>query len=149
MGEDKLLLCSLRTGEYNWLSDRQSFKKFSNIRWLATLATQMMKDSSELNQIILQWMSRSPTAKLIARQIGTLEGDDLACPPLLSYLRYNVELEQKSLQAMGLDFSTREVEKLRNMCEVRNISQLDRIGSVAGDAQVREDHFPRALNRFI
>jgi hypothetical protein len=149
IGENHLLLCSLGAGEHNWLADKESLEKFSNIHWLATLVIQLMKDASELNQTILQWMSKSPTARLIDRQIGALEGDHLVNPPLLSYLRYNVDLEQASLKEFGLEFSFDEVEALMDMCEVKNISQLDRIGSLAANAQVREEHFPRAFDRVI
>jgi uncharacterized protein len=147
LGEDKLFLCSIGTGSFTRLADKDAIKRFSNLHWLAMLATQLMKDSCELNEIILQWISSSPTARTIDRQIGTLSEDHFGGPPLISYLRYNIELEQSSLDKIGLQYDEREVEKLKNMSDVENISELDRIGCVAAEKQVLEEHFPRIFDR--
>ncbi|MBW2094002.1 MAG: patatin-like phospholipase family protein [Deltaproteobacteria bacterium] len=149
LGENKLFLCSIGTGSYTRLAGKDALKKFSNLHWLAMLATQLMKDSCELNETILQWISMSPTARDIDRQIGSLSEDHFAGKPLVSYLRYNIELEQASLEQIGLRYNARAVEKLKNMSEVKNISELDRIGSVAAEKQVFEEHFPRVFDRSV
>ena len=147
LGEENLLLCSVGTGSFERLASKEALKKFSNLHWLAMLTTQLMNDASELNQTLLQWMSRSPTARHIDRQIETLEGDHLGSRPLISYLRYNVKLEKNTLEALDLQFTDKEVESLKNMSNVRNISQLDHIGAAAAEAEVREEHFPRVFDR--
>ena len=147
MGEDQLLVCSVGTGSFNRPVPREAVKKFTNLHWLAMLVTQLMRDSSELNQIMLQWMSNSPTAKTIDRQVGTLPSDHLASPALISYLRYNIELERKALEKMGFKYSSRQIEKLKSMSEVSNIAELDRIGTEAAKTQVREGHFPQVFDR--
>ena len=149
LGENKLFLCSLGTGSYTRLADKDAIKRFSNLHWLAMLAIQLMKDSCELGEIILQWISSSPTARTIDRQIGNLSEDHFAGSPLISYLRYNVELEQASLEKIGLHYGAKEVEKLKNMSDVKNISELDRIGSAAAEKQILEEHFPRVFDRVI
>jgi len=149
LGENKLFLCSVGTGSYTRLANKDALKKFSNLHWLAMLATQLMKDSCELNETIMQWISRSPTARNIDRQIGSLSEDDFAGKPLVSYLRYNIELEQASLEQVGLRYGAKDVEKLKNMSETKNISELDRIGSVAAEKQVLEEHFPRVFDRSV
>lgn len=148
LGEKKLFLCSIGTGSYTRLANKEAIKKFSNLHWLAMLATQLMKDSCELNETIMQWISSSPTARDIDRQIGSLSEDHFAGKPLVSYLRYNIDLEHASLAEIGLRYSVSEVEKLKDMSEVRNISELDRIGSVAAEKQVFQEHFPRVFDRF-
>ncbi len=147
LGEEQLLLCSLGTGDYDPRADAEAMQGFSNLRWLALLTVQLMHDASELGQTLLQWMSTSPTARRIDQQIGDLGGDQLAARPLLTYLRYDVDLEHESLVAMGLDFATDKVAKLREMSEVANAGDLDRIGDVAAAHQVRENHFPTAFDR--
>ena len=147
LGEERLLLCSVGTGGFNRLATSETLKKFSNLHWLAILITQLMQDASELNQTLLQWMSCSPTAKFIDRQIKTLGSDHLSYSPLLSYLRYNVELEKSGLEEIGVQFTAKEVDSLKQMSNFRNISRLDRIGSVAAAIQVREEHFPRVFDR--
>ncbi len=146
LGEENLLLCSVGTGDYSSLVDNKTVKNFTNLHWLATLVTQLMKDSSEHNQIILQWMSNSVTAKTIDGQIGSLAGDHLTRAPLLTYLRYNVNLEKRALEDLGFTFNQNQVEKLKKMSEVGNISELDRIGLAAGELQIREEHFPQLFD---
>jgi len=149
LGENKLLVCSIGTGSYTRLASKAAIRKFSNLHWLAMLATQLMKDSCELNETIMQWISSSPTARDIDQQIGSLSEDHFGMKPLVSYLRYNIDLEQSSLGEIGLHYSAEDVEKLKDMSEVKNISELDRIGSVAGEKQVFEEHFPRVFDRSV
>ena len=134
LGEENLLLCSVGTGGFQKLLSKEALKKSTNLHWVAMLTTQMMRDASELNQTLLQWMSQSPTAHSIDQQIDTMKKDQLGNRPLLSYLRYNVEIEKSSLEAIGLKYTEKEVESLKNMSNVKNISQLDKIGtSFRGD----------------
>lgn len=146
LGEEKLLLCSVGTGGFTHLVNKEAVKKFTNLHWLAMLITQLMTDASELNQTILQWMSRSPTAKFIDRQIESLGDDFLTFPPLLSYLRYNVELEKTSLEKFGLQFNLKEIESLKKMSNVKNIPQLYNIGTTVAKKQVLDKHFPKIFD---
>ncbi len=140
-GEKNLLICSLGTGELPSLLDKESVQKFSNLHWLAHLITQMMQDSSKNNQTILQWISKSPTAKTMDSQIGTLEKDCLCREPVITYLRYNPLFNKQSLSELGLNYTEKQVRSLRNMSDVRNIEQLDRIGTAAGEKLIEASHF--------
>jgi patatin-like phospholipase/acyl hydrolase len=146
LGEDKLLLCSVGTGGIPRFTEKNAVRKFTNLQWLANLITQLMQDASLHNQTILQWMSRSPTARFIDGQIGSLESDQLTNPALITYLRYNTILDRSELMELGLEYTESQVKKLKNMSEVRNISQLDRIGLAAGERQIREEHFPQTFD---
>ena len=146
LGEDKLLLCSVGTGGIPRFTEKNAVRKFTNLQWLANLITQLMQDASLHNQTILQWMSRSPTARFIDGQIGSLESDQLTNPALITYLRYNTILDRSELMELGLKYTESQVKKLKNMSEVRNISQLDRIGLAAGERQIREEHFPQTFD---
>jgi hypothetical protein len=147
LGEDNLLLCSIGTGAFSRLAGPAEIVKYTNIHWLALLVSQMMKDAAELNQTILQWMSRSPTAADIDLQIKDLAKDGLGPRPLISYLRYDVDLEGEALRELGFDLGEAEVESLRDMSRVQNISQLEAIGRAAGLRQVSDEHFPARFDR--
>jgi predicted acylesterase/phospholipase RssA len=147
LGEEQLLLCSVGTGDYDARASQEAMEGFSNLHWLGLLTVQLMHDASELGQTILQWISASPTARPIDRQIGDLGTDQLAGRPLLTYLRYNVDLERQALADLGLDYAEEQVAKLRQMSEVANAADLDRIGTAAAGQQVREEHFPGAFDR--
>ena len=47
-------------------------EKYNNLNWATMLASQLIEDASELNQMILQWMSISPTAKEIDSHRSTV-----------------------------------------------------------------------------
>ena len=147
LGEERMLLASVGTGSFGRGGDPAAMKKYSNLHWVAMLTTQLMRDSSELVQTMLQWMSASPTAKVIDRQIGSLAGDHLVDPPLLTYLRYDVDLAREDLRRVGREFSEEEVTSLRDMSNVKNVEQLDDIGGAAGGKYILPEHFPDRFRR--
>ena len=149
LDKDRLLLCSVGTGSYCPTYPPKAFHNLSNLHWASLLIAQLMSDARELNQTILQWLSVSPTARPIDGQIGTLEKDLLIRPPLLSYLRYDVELEREALASLGVSLSERQVAGLREMSNVRSVADLDDLGHAAAAALVEPDHFPIAMDRVL
>lgn len=146
LGEDRILLCSVGSGYSVPRVRGRAVERFTAVHWLGLLVTQLMHDASELGETILQWLGASPTARSIDLQIRDL-GNDLPGPaPLLTYLRYDIELERDTLAEIGFPVTEDEVEKLHEMSDVDNMEQLDRLGPTAADAQVREGHFPRPFD---
>ena len=47
----------------------------------------LMDDSASLQETMLQWISRSPTARRIDNELGTLDGDLIGGKPQLTYVR--------------------------------------------------------------
>jgi hypothetical protein len=94
----------------------------------------------------MQWLSRSPTARRIDREI------DKAQPPLggqamCSYLRYNVLLQSEwCAEHLGETFSAKALKALEAMDEPANIPELDRVGRLAGRQLVRAAHFGDAFD---
>ena len=106
----------------------------------------LMADCADQVEIIMQWLSRSPTARVIDREIGKAEGP-LGGTALCSYLRYNVQLttewfEQNLAEKPG----SKKLKALEAMDDPNNIDELDRIGRLAGSTLVMDDHFPKAFN---
>ena len=89
-GGDRLLLVSVGTGTSSPATSGSQIAAKGAIRALVSL----MNDCGSLVETMLQWMSESPTARAIDRQIGTLDGDLIGGTPLLSYLRYNLMLAE-------------------------------------------------------
>ncbi len=147
LGDENLMLCSVGTGAFTAAPSKGAMKKYSNLHWLGLAAIQLMGDASELNQTVLQWMSNSPTAMAIDSQIDTLGGDQLGPDPLITYLRYNIDLEQSALEEIGLSYSSKKVSSLQGMSEVKNIAELDKIGIAAAESQVKDEHFPPSFDR--
>lgn len=147
LGEDRVLLCSVGTGASAPQVTPAEMARYTNLQWAAQLATQFMRDSSELVQTLLQWLSNSPTAQEIDSQIGALEQDSVGAGPLISYLRYDFPLERETLSEMGLSYTEADVANLRDMSNPRGIRDLDRIGSAAGEQQIEPAHFPAGFDR--
>lgn len=147
LGSDELLLCSLGTGSFTPRAEPDAIRRYTSLNWAALMATQLIRDSSELNQTLLQWISRSPNAAAIDSQIGDLREDQLAGRPLISYLRYDVELEPGSLNALGFNYGDGDVRSLRQMSDVANIEELERIGQASAASLVDAAHFPPGFVR--
>lgn len=145
-GADRILLCSVGTGAHDVAPSQESIRGYRQVQWLGQLMVQLLRDASDLGETMLQWMSRSPTAREIDLQIGTLEGDHLTPEPLLTYLRYDVPLSVEGLHAVGVDVAESELSKLRALDGADQVERLREIGEAAAASQVRADHLPTAFD---
>jgi uncharacterized protein len=145
IGEENLLLCSVGTGSGLKLNSIETLSRDRNLQVLPLVIGQLMYDASEMNETLLQWLSRSPTAKVIDAQIGTLQDDWLTPQPILTYLRYDIELSEKSLATVGVRMTTTEAEALHDMGNTNNIETLDAVGKAAA-ITVKDEHFPKAFD---
>lgn len=145
-GEDRLLLVSIGTGV--WL--RQNTVEYViNSRlwdWAWQIPSMLMEDAAWQNQLILQYLSRTPTRWPIDKEVGDLSSDLLTPEPALSYLRYNAWLTPESLQQMGVNAPPPKLKSLRDMSAARNLPELAKIGEKAAQRQVRDTHFPEAFD---
>ena len=107
-----------------------------------------MNDASKQNQLILQCLSRTPTPWEIDREIGKMTNDCLTPEPLLTYLRYNAELDENPLNQLALSKMVPKLESLRNMEIGSNVEDLIEIGERAAAAErcKIEQHLPVDFN---
>ena len=103
----------------------------------------LMDDASALNELVLQWLSRSPTARMIDREVGDLSNDVLGGgSPWLTYLRYESWLNSDWLRrVLRLDYTDAQLEALLAMDKPENMEYLIRIGEAAGEFLVEPRHF--------
>jgi patatin-like phospholipase/acyl hydrolase len=144
MGEDKLLLCSVGTGMSMWDKLPAKVKKNHLLNWAKEVPDMLMQDASWHNQAILQWMGKCDTPWQIDSEIGTLQDDSFAGEKaLLSYLRYNVWLEEKTLNSlMKKTYTKKEVDKLVDMSNAASRFDLYDIGEKDAARTVKKEHFP-------
>lgn len=101
----------------------------------------LMEDCADQVEAVMQWLSSSPTARQIDREM------EMAQPPLggtamCTYLRYNVLFQTDWwAKALGESQSAKALKKLEAMDEPDNIPELDRIGRLAGAKLVKAAHF--------
>ena len=154
MGENKLLLVSVGTGYSipTRLPKDISDNKLWN--WAQEIPDMLMQDASWQNQVILQWLSDSPTASEIDSEVGNLHGDFLASQPVLSYLRYNTPITEKSLNDIEVKdtngesypvFTKEDVKSIIEMSNAKNRHKLFDIGYAAAEKEIRSSHFPTAF----
>lgn len=142
-GAEQLLLVSVGTGSQEIRMSTKEVMDMSSAKVSLHALTSLMNDCDAMNQTILQWMSRSPTAWKIDREIGDLHGDVVGGKELLSYLRYNVVLDREWLRTnLQIDMNAREVKGLQEMDKPKNMSKLGLLGAAASHIQIHPQHFP-------
>jgi hypothetical protein len=137
-GADKLLLVSVGTGA----ADRRVKRAHLTAEHAIKAVIALMDDCADLQEMQLQWMSSSRTARVIDRESGNLQHDLLAGAPLLSYLRYNVELAADAVQALDPKLKDAErIEALTAMDAPENMETLHALGRLAGERDVVASDF--------
>lgn len=150
MGADNLLLVSIGTGMGKPDKLPADISDNHLLNWASEIPDMLMQDASWHNQLILQWLSKSPTAQEIDGEIGKLE-EDLITDAVhengfLSYLRYNCLLDTETLNKLSGNGKTYTKEDVKNLLEMSNAENrfiLYDIGAAAAQKDVQEAHFPR------
>ena len=145
VGEDKLLVVSVGTGKADPEVGHAGILASTAAFHAVLSLTALMEDCSDQVESVMQWLSHSPTARHIDREMGK------AAPPLggtamCSYLRYNVLLQSDWCdQNLGEKISAKALKALEAMDEPDNIPELDRVGRLAGRKLVKAEYFPPAF----
>lgn len=152
-GADKLLLVSIGTGTYTKVVDAEKMAANNMLDWAATVPDMLMEDATYQNQMLLQYLSKSPTAIEIDSEIGDLSGDLLTPQPLLHYLRYQAYLEQPRTLSDGsqedkpyLPFDDKTILKMREMDKAEMVDQLLQVGRIYAQRRIEAGHFPNAFD---
>lgn len=138
-GADRLLLVSVGTGSTAPIIKRRTLSAGHTVSALMSV----MQDCATLQETMLQWMSNSPTARPIDRELGELGEDVLGGTPLLRYLRYNVDLDDENIRSLdqSSNVDTAKMRDLNVMDAPENMEVLHRLGSLAGRRDVTASHF--------
>jgi hypothetical protein len=137
-GADKLLVVSVGTGAADPNVKRAALPIENALKSLVGL----MGDCASMQELMLQWMSSSRTARAIDREIGDLQHDLVAGAPLISYLRYNVDLTVAKVQE--LDDTLKKVDQIESLTAMdapENMDALHRLGKLAAKRDLRADDF--------
>ncbi len=142
MGEDKLTVVSVGTGYSVFKKQTSEIEEAWLKTWAQNVPDMLMQDASWQNQIVLQWLSNSPTAHYIDMEIESLQDDFMGGKALIKYLRYNFPITENDLNGLGLGktFSAKDVESLIEMSNAENRQELYDIG-VAASSSVLKTHF--------
>jgi len=134
---DDLLLVSVGTG----MSDPSQALSRIAAQGVVRALFSLMDDCASLVETSMQWMSDSPTARVIDRELGDCADDVLGAAPLLSYLRYNTFLTPEHVERLTPGLAPQQVTKLGAMDDPDNMAALLRLGEAVGREQVSPAHF--------
>lgn len=141
LGKKNMLLVSLGTGSSDARTDYKAYEKNNLMAWAAKMPDFFMHDANQANQLIMQILSDSPTAITIDSEMGDLRGNPFLGYQALTYLRYNVMLDKKTLDALGFHFTEEQVATLGEMDNPKNLQHLADIGDHAAKKYMLEEHF--------
>jgi len=140
-GEEQLLVVSVGTGKANPALGRTNLVTGTALVNALRSLTSLMEDCADQVETVMQWLSRSPTARRIDRVTKRAE-PPLGGMPTISYLRYNVLMSSAwCREQLGLDLSDDALKALQAMDDPDNIMPLDALGRTAGALLVKGEHF--------
>lgn len=161
MGADNILLVSVGTGMSKWAKIPKDVSEQNLLNWASQIPDMLMQDASWHNQTILQWMSSCNTRWSIDSEIGDLCDDlitaDTGNQGLLTYLRYNLWIDQPTLKELTKkDYTPKEIDGLVEMSNADSRFALYDIGEKAAEngaiidekisaTKVTESQFPEAF----
>ena len=141
VGADELLVVSVGTGKADPEVGHANIVQGTAAIHAVLSLKALMEDCADQVETLMQWLSESPTARQIDREIERAQ-PPLAGRALCSYLRYNVLLRSDwCAEQLGLALSAKALKALEAMDEPDNIPELDRIGRLAGQRLVQPSHF--------
>lgn len=143
-GAENLMLVSIGTGTWDTTFTPEQVANNKLWDWAGETISMLMNDAKDMNQMMLQYLSQSPTAKTVDSEIGDLSQDLLTPKPALHYLRYDAELSKENLDSLG--FKDIDPMGLHEMSKSENREILAAIGAKAATVEVKEDHFPKAFD---
>lgn len=141
LGADNVLQVSLGTGSWELELGAKQVMRMSAANLGLRGLSSLMDDAAALNELILQWLSASTTARQIDREVGDLRGDVLGGgAPWLTYLRYDAQLDRDWLREVAkLDLSAKQIKTLREMDDPDNIELLVEVGQAVAETVKESD----------
>lgn len=137
-GPDQLLSVSVGTGRTPRSNLDANLGDFHIKRNIENSVAFLMNSASVEQDRLCRLFGDCRHGARIDREVDSLAGPGAAIAPLFSYVRYNADISQQGLAAMGLgDIKSSDIAKLDG---VRNMPDLVRVGEAAGQA-VTLDHF--------
>jgi uncharacterized protein len=141
-GADRLLICSVGTGNYRSPYTAARAKRAAALELAGRSLATMIGDAATLNLALLQWLGESPTAWQINSEVGRLDQDICPGGPMFRFLRYNAILEAPWIRReLNIDVSEDEIGRLQALDDADMVVRAYEIGLAAAKKQVRIEHF--------
>ncbi len=146
-GADNLLLVSIGTGCWEVKGRRAiPFIAHGGISWAKAIPDMLISEAQLFSEQLLQLVSQSPTASEIDVEVGNLSTDLLGGTAWLSYLRYDVPLDEKAIVALRMVEPEGDMKKMRKMDDADQMHKLNKLGQAAAGRLMPPFHLPRAFD---
>lgn len=146
-GAENLMIVSVGTGASTPMIKINEIEDGANaLTWANAVPNMLMADASELGQIILQMLSKSPTRWHFDSIMKSLDGQMITSEPQLHYLRYDAPLEATTLQEIHMTHLEKELDQIREMSNPKYIEELFNVGANMADRKIKEGHFPEVFD---
>ena len=143
-GEDKMLVVSIGTGT-SPMANEDLGPSDMNLAYNATsLPSALMYASLNEQDLLCRAFGKCLSGDPLDSEVGDLiRKQGPVQPKLFTYLRYNAELTEKGLKALGLGkIKPKDVQQLDS---VEHVGELQKIGKAVGEKKVKRDHFSQFL----
>lgn len=147
-GPDDLTIVSIGTGTFRYKLAISELGRLQTAYVLYSSLMSMMGDAGTAVLTQMQWLGQSPTPWRINSEIDALLHDTFPGGPMFRFLRYDVRLERDWLKDhLGIDMDDEEVQRLREMDNPGSIPLAYKIGQLAAERQVKEEHWSDGPDR--
>lgn len=147
IGADNLLLVSIGTGFWE-VKGRRAFPFIAHggISWAKAIPDMLISEAQLFSEQLLQLISQSPTAREIDVEVGDLSTDLLGGTAWLSYLRYDVSLDEKDIVALRMAAPDGDMKKMRELDNAKQMHDLKKLGEDIAYRLMAPFHLPRAFD---
>lgn len=141
-GVKELLVVSVGTGR----SDPSKAPAWIAAQDLIQSLLSLMDDAGALVETFAQWLSTGETHRVIDREIGTMVDDFIGGEPRFIYVRYDLPLIRKVVDALKPGLSDDRLEELTAMDQPANMGLLKELAELHAVGKVDGRHFPAVFD---
>jgi len=142
-GENQLLIVSVGTGVKG--EPGRSTSGIAALSGISALQS-LMDDCATLVETLMQWLSHSPDADPIDRELGNLANDLLAGKPSFTYQRYQLKLGRAEVDKLKAGIDDKTLKSLPEMDKPANLMLLKELGELAAKRDVKASDFPAVFD---
>ena len=144
-GEDRMLVVSIGTGTSPEANDNLGPSDMNLVYNATSLPSALMFASLNEQDLLCRAFGKCLAGDPLDREVGDLiKKQGPVQHKLFTYVRYNAELTEKGLRALGLGkINPKDVQQLDS---VEHVKELQQVGKAVGEKKVKPEHFKNFLN---
>jgi uncharacterized protein len=139
-GEDKMLVVSVGTGTSPYANADLRPDEMNVLYNATSIPSALMFAALNEQDFLCRVFGKCLAGDLLDKEVGDMvEKRGPVSPKLFTYLRYNAELTEEGLRALGL--TDIEPKKVQQLDSVEFVGDLQRVGKAVAKQKVKAEHF--------